>query len=149
MPTGIYKRTKKTKKILSNARKRFYNNGGKHPRGMKGKKQSKKWKDIMKVTKHNWKGGITNDSDYVTWRINNSRRIRAGCVGDHTYEEWKELKLKYNNTCLSCLKDENEVGITIDHIVPLSKNGTNYIENIQPLCKSCNCKKRTKTINYK
>jgi len=31
--------------------------------------------------------------------------------------------------------------MTIDHVVPLSKGGTNYIWNLQPLCRSCNSKR--------
>ena len=36
---------------------------------------------------------------------------------------------------------ESAAVITRDHIVPISKGGSNRIENFQPLCYSCNSKK--------
>lgn len=58
--------------------------------------------------------------------------------GSHTLEEWQAMKNEFNNKCAFCKKDKK---LTKDHIIPLSKGGTDYIENIQPLCRSCNSKK--------
>ncbi len=69
--------------------------------------------------------------------------------GKHSQKEWRELKEKYLYTCLCCKKQEPNVKLTKDHIIPLALGGSNKIDNIQPLCKSCNSKKHTQTINYK
>lgn len=51
---------------------------------------------------------------------------------------WEKKLKDLEGKCQKCGKIE---GITIDHIKPLSKGGTNHIDNLQPLCRSCNCKK--------
>lgn len=63
--------------------------------------------------------------------------------GSHTLEEWQALKKKFNYRCATCKKKRL---LTKDHIKPLSLNGTDYIENIQPLCRSCNSRKWKKLI---
>lgn|SRR5574343_699414 len=78
-----------------------------------------------------------------------TRRYRArkvGAGGEFTPDEWKLLCEKYGYVCLCCGEKKP---LTADHIVPLSKGGTNYISNIQPLCLVCNDRKGTKTIDYR
>ena len=63
--------------------------------------------------------------------------------GSHTLLQWQMLKASYYYKCAIC---GDKKPLTKDHIIPLSKGGTDYIENIQPLCKNCNSKKHTKII---
>jgi 5-methylcytosine-specific restriction endonuclease McrA len=76
------------------------------------------------------------------------RALKAGAEGSHTFGEWETLKKQCGNKCLMCGEIEPNIKLTEDHIVPLSKGGTDYIENIQPLCLACNTRKHTKVINF-
>jgi 5-methylcytosine-specific restriction endonuclease McrA len=71
---------------------------------------------------------------------------RKGATGKHTAKEWRLLCQKYNYQCLRCGRQKP---LTEDHIIPLSKGGADSIDNIQPLCVSCNSWKRDKTIDYR
>lgn len=51
----------------------------------------------------------------------------------------------YQNKCLNCKSEK----ITLDHVVPLARGGTNHITNFQPLCRSCNGSKRLKVIDFR
>ena len=64
-----------------------------------------------------------------------------GAEGKFTLEEWSQLKCEHDYRCVHCGKSEQEVKLTKDHIIPLTKGGSNYIDNIQPLCQSCNSRK--------
>ncbi len=63
-----------------------------------------------------------------------------------TPEEWQALCEKYEGHCLKCGKQKK---LTVDHIVPLALGGSNDIDNIQPLCKSCNTSKGIQIIDYR
>lgn len=77
-----------------------------------------------------------------------NRRARInGNGGTYTASEWVDLCKHYNNRCLCC--NRSDIELTVDHVVPVSRGGTNSIDNIQPLCTCCNLKKGTKTIDYR
>ena len=65
---------------------------------------------------------------------------------EYTDAEWQSLCEKYDNKCLCC---GEFVKLTPDHVVPLVCGGTNDISNIQPLCLSCNARKRDRIIDYR
>ena len=94
-----------------------------------------------------WKGGISTYERKLFLNARRRARIR-GAIGSFTFGEWELLKKQYGYCCPCCSKCESEIKLEIDHIIPLSKGGSNYIENIQPLCGSCNSKKHDKVIKY-
>lgn len=82
------------------------------------------------------------------------RRARLkNSEGTYTTEEWNTLVAQFKR-CPMCRRAWQDIPpppnrntvITVDHIVPISRGGSNFIENIRPLCYSCNSKKGNKLI---
>lgn len=72
---------------------------------------------------------------------------KRGNGGSFSANEWLELCEKYDRTCLCC--GRSDVKLTADHVIPVSKGGSSLIDNIQPLCASCNSKKHDKIIDFR
>ena len=80
------------------------------------------------------------------------RRIRQAFIdfkkrlaeGSFTYEEWQKKLDEYKNCCAYCGKLLGS-DMTIDHVIPIVKGGTNDIENLVPCCARCNTRKRAKS----
>lgn len=79
-------------------------------------------------------------------RSQHVRRIHQQNAGTYTNAEWNELCARYNHRCLCCGESRP---LTIDHIVPISQGGSNTIDNLQPLCRSCNSRKNNRVIDYR
>lgn len=52
---------------------------------------------------------------------------------------------KYNHRCCECGATHEDIMLTIDHIIPRSKGGTDDISNLQVLCAACNMDKGNNT----
>lgn len=83
------------------------------------------------------------------WAVVTSHRRRdrvRGTASHFSQAEWRELCAKYDQRCLCCGQQKP---LSPDHVVPISRGGSNAIENIQPLCRQCNQTKGAKTIDYR
>jgi 5-methylcytosine-specific restriction endonuclease McrA len=74
---------------------------------------------------------------------------RSGSEGTWTLAEWEAIKKSQDYRCLGCGKREPEIRLTVDHIVPFKLRGPNVASNIQGLCLSCNCTKKTKVLDLR
>ena len=66
------------------------------------------------------------------------RLAAARRIATHTQEEWTALLSALGGRCLVCGAESD---ICKDHINPLYLGGSDGIDNLQPLCRSCNSKK--------
>jgi 5-methylcytosine-specific restriction endonuclease McrA len=73
---------------------------------------------------------------------NQRRRAQKRASGINTISgaQWREIKDAYGHCCVYCGRKMQR--LTMDHIVPLSKGGTNTASNIVPACMSCNSSKK-------
>jgi len=76
--------------------------------------------------------------------VRRTRKIGGG--GSFIAKEFNELCASYGYHCLCC----NQVKkLEADHIKPVKYLGSSNIDNIQPLCRSCNSSKGAKHIDYR
>lgn len=83
-------------------------------------------------------------------KANNRRKRRAvkhASDGHFTTKEFEELCDKYGKKCLRC--GRAEIVLEADHVVPLTKGGSDDISNIQPLCGPCSRSKFTGALDYR
>ncbi len=70
--------------------------------------------------------------------VNNYRARLYDAEGFFTFDEWVDLCIIHEGKCAYC---GTLCNLTADHKIPLSRGGTNSIDNILPACKSCNSSK--------
>lgn len=78
---------------------------------------------------------------------NSQRKYRErGAPGSHLRTEWLEKCNLLGWSCSYCDTPLDTKTVTKDHVTPISRGGSNDIDNVVPCCSSCNSRKKDKTI---
>ncbi len=128
--------------------------------------RSAKWRaenaDIARAATVRWRAENVDRVAVYDATHSAKRRTLLNDAGSFTAGEWRRLLQDTGHRCLCCgiaqadaiyrypIKGEPLRGrLTKDHVLPLTKGGTNAVENIQPLCLPCNQRKQNKYIDYR
>jgi 5-methylcytosine-specific restriction endonuclease McrA len=79
------------------------------------------------------------------------RQREENAPGNHTEKQWSDRITFQNNLCFWCfrplLSSQGFFSGTKDHLVPLARGGSKFIENIVAACSGCNRDKGTRTAS--
>ena len=63
----------------------------------------------------------------------------------YSISEWNAVCARFAFRCAACHQAK---ALTPDHMIPITRGGSDTIDNIQPLCFACNAKKKQTAICY-
>lgn len=103
--------------------------------------QKRNW-DLVREIHRAWSKA---NPEKVLASARTQRAKRKGAIGSHTPRDFAEIVKQQDNRCKYCLREfSDKVKIEVDHIIPIRMGGTNFKENIQAACSTCNKRKSDK-----
>jgi 5-methylcytosine-specific restriction endonuclease McrA len=87
--------------------------------------------------------GKSRTRDYFAVQKRNNKAKRKKAVGRHTVGDIVKILKRQDGRCVYC-KTDIKKRYHVDHIIPLTRGGTNWPDNLQLLCPSCNLRKSSK-----
>jgi 5-methylcytosine-specific restriction endonuclease McrA len=79
---------------------------------------------------------------YSALKMRIRRGLRGRNGGTYTLDDVQAMRDRQHGLCAACQRPEPK--LQVDHIVPITKGGTNDPENLQLLCGACNKSKGNK-----
>lgn len=81
---------------------------------------------------------LTERGKLSVWLRRTRRRLLIKDMPTATCDELAKIKARQKGRCFYC---HRRAELTLDHVIPLSKNGSSTAENLVFACKSCNSSK--------
>ncbi|GIG62944.1 hypothetical protein Lfu02_73160 [Longispora fulva] len=105
----------------------------------KGRRRYEEHGEQMRTTSKAWKD---RNPDRVNWHTRKRRNRIVAAIGSHTDREWREMLRRHAGRCAYCGKQ----AVERDHVVPLTRGGSDFVSNLLPACRGCNCSKNNKLL---
>ena len=88
------------------------------------------------------------DKSWLNKSIRSVRMEHARSIATHTPEQWELLKRQLGGRCVMCGVYGTSIHLEKDHVKPIYQGGSDGIDNLQPLCASCNASKGPDSMNW-
>lgn len=92
----------------------------------------------------------SREREYKQTMTGNAKRLAhmssAVAIGTHLQWQWWRLFNFYGRQCCKC---GSRARIAKDHIRPVSRGGSDGLDNLQPLCQGCNTRKMARWEDYR
>jgi len=93
----------------------------------------------------NYRKQYWQDNKFIVSTKTKANRNNRRTSGILTYKDIIYIYERDNYSCHYCSKKElSGLDLNIDHYIPISKGGTNELNNLVVSCHSCNSKKKSK-----
>jgi 5-methylcytosine-specific restriction endonuclease McrA len=99
---------------------------------------------------------LSRNTGLTKWKAANPESVLAGTrnrrarikgnEGSHTANDTLAILERQDFKCVACKSNLHTTPKHLDHIIPIKSGGCNWPSNLQWLCKTCNLRKGSKTM---
>lgn len=103
-------------------------------------------KSLVAARVRRWReGNPAKAKEIARVQCANRRARKDKAEGRYTRQDVRRMFASQHGLCNGCRCSLAD-GYHVDHIIPLSRGGSNWPENLQLLCPACNCSKHNLTM---